>query len=282
MGTAPPPGFPGSSYSSQVFLDVQGTACDPTAYIQADSFLVVNVWSSIVGTVNIDVTQVDPQGRVVPALFTVKCTSDRSENTLTFPLTEGFLMNVAAFVGSPKQTGQTFIQIVLQKATGTARAMLCQGYINTRCWVAWPNGRIRQPSEGLGNMLSVTGTTPAAGADISEVVPTGAIWRLIAFKFSLTTSATVANRIPTLTIDDGTNSFFAEAAQQPITATTTALMNAVAGGVLAYTTSAGIAWPLPANLWLPSGFRIRTNTAAIQAADQYTAPQYLVEELISG
>jgi hypothetical protein len=40
--------------------------------------------------------------------------------------------------------------------------------------------------------------------------------------------------------------------------------------------------PVPFNIRLAAGARIKTVTAAIQAGDQYTAPQYLVREFLEG
>src|SRR4051794_36291420 len=50
---------------------------------------------------------------------------------------------------------------------------------------------------------TVTGPDPAAGAEILVTVPAGKWWLLRALRFTLVTSATVANRRPALTIDDG-------------------------------------------------------------------------------
>lgn len=129
-------------------------------------------------------------------------------------------------------------------------------------------------------MRSITGTNPAAAAEISETVPVGSRWKFKGMRAVLTTSATVANRNVTLTIDDGTNTILSGGAvyNQAASAAFTywfapGLTNSVQTSVIAQV-------PIPPTdtLILPSGYRIRTLTGALQAGDDWGAPQYLVEE----
>lgn len=126
---------------------------------------------------------------------------------------------------------------------------------------------------------SVAGTNPAAGLEISETVPTNAKWKLLSFRFSLVASATVATRSVRLTLDDGTNVFGSSDASLTQTASQT----------FAYTfgpsltpannaTSFGQTVGTPQDVILPAGYRIKTVTLAIQAGDDYSAPQYLVQD----
>lgn len=134
-------------------------------------------------------------------------------------------------------------------------------------------------TDGPGLIRSITGAVPSAGAEISETAPAGSRWELLAFAFSLTTSATVANRAEVLTLDDGANVFW----RVPMN------VNQTAGATWNYVHAQGFGSPtisqvlgmgamLPINNRLAAGYRIKTVTAAIQTGDQYTAPQYVVRE----
>src|SRR5207244_3905006 len=63
-------------------------------------------------------------------------------------------------------------------------------------------------TSGYQRLRSFLGTDQAAGSEISEVVPTGKFWRILAVRAQLVTSGTAGNRFPRLEIDDGTNIFY--------------------------------------------------------------------------
>jgi hypothetical protein len=139
--------------------------------------------------------------------------------------------------------------------------------------------RIQRASLPLRGLIrSITGTDPAANVEISETVPAGMRWVLLAFAATLVTDATVASRTPWLLIDDGV----------------TELANFAAIGITAASGSSRYSWSNKgfqdagmsngrfgssiATLILTAGFRIRTLTASFQAGDNWGAPQYLVEQ----
>jgi hypothetical protein len=134
-------------------------------------------------------------------------------------------------------------------------------------------------TEGPGLIRSITGATPAAGAEISETVPAGARWELLAFHTSFVTSAGVANRNPRLIIDDGTNIYARSATATTIAASLSPTLSFAQGyGAPTSTASGEFQLSLPIGLRLTAGHRLRTATISLQAADQYSAIQYLVRE----
>ena len=120
---------------------------------------------------------------------------------------------------------------------------------------------------------------PAAGADWSLTVPGGFRWRLVSLVGRLVTSATVANRYPTLTLSDGTTVF----ARVP------AITAAVASGTSFYWWAIGGGSYVPSTLttpqslwlpdmWLESGYVVNANTSALDATDQWSqVAAYVVE-----
>jgi len=128
---------------------------------------------------------------------------------------------------------------------------------------------------------AITGTDPAAGSEISETVPTNARWRVASFRFSLTTSATVADRYVQLVVDDGTTPIrWGDFSPSPQGASATWTYQASPGGV-EHTVRVGVVRiALPDNLVLPQGWRIRTSTANLQTDDDFGPPELIVEEWI--
>jgi hypothetical protein len=134
-----------------------------------------------------------------------------------------------------------------------------------------------------GILKPVTGTNPAAGAEISETVPTGKWWLLKSLSVLLVQGITQTPQ-PILTLDDGTNVFYeAFGASNAGAASTTARYTWAEG--LQLTAHIGATTNVHANgslppggILLPAGYRIKTVTVGIGANSDYGAPQLLVVE----
>lgn len=131
---------------------------------------------------------------------------------------------------------------------------------------------------GPGVLRVVTGTDPAANTEISETVPAGKMWRIISINFTLVTDGTAANRRPRLFFDDGTTEFYRVGSTQDHAASTTYVYTAAAQGASQSNNGNTVMLPLPPDLILGPGFRIRTSTASAQSTDNYGAPAIYVEE----
>lgn len=119
----------------------------------------------------------------------------------------------------------------------------------------------------------VTGTNPAANTEISETVPVGKYWQLLAVAFTMAQGAT-QTPLPSLLIDDGTTLIYqAPCASSAQNASVTARYFVAPGLTLgAGGANTVIGSPLPSGLVLPPGSRIRTSTAGIGANSDYGAP----------
>ena len=217
--------------------------------------------------------------RVVPS-------AARVMTTVVESLGQGWLLNFTAWPtsGNPNY-GEMWARVrVLRGRSGATSIIgtLAYGYVTLQQGISFPGTTFRNPLEGPGRIRSITGTDPAAGAEISETVPTGARWMLRAIAASFVTDATVANRFPVLKIDDGATVFYI--ADPPAAqAASNTLIYVSGSGVTRLTSVAGQpSWALPVGLILMAGSRIRTQTVGIVAGDNYGAPQLLVEEWLEG
>jgi hypothetical protein len=209
--------------------------------------------------------------------------SDRTVATSDIPLGRGWLqtLTVIASGGSPMYGGVFVCVDVIQGrgAGATTVGTLLQGFVTSGQRLAWPGTPLRSPTESTGAFRSVAGSDPAAGAEISETVPTGARWQVLAITATLVSDGTAANRRPRLTIDDGTTVYFVSPSGNTQTATQTIVYTWAIGAPLAATLNSSFnLHGLPAPHWLRAGHRIQTVTASIQAGDNWGAPQLWVEE----
>jgi len=173
--------------------------------------------------------------------------------------------------------GQVYARVAL-RIGGIALYRLCAGYVEGPRALTWPPGFHEPMVGGRGYLRTVTGTDPAAGSEISETVPTNARWRLLAIRFELVTSTTVATRRVNLVIDDGSDTIFERESPATQAADLTRRYNFAAVGYAETAfTSDDVVLGIPA-LILPQGYRVRTSTTNLQSGDNYGAPILMVEE----
>jgi hypothetical protein len=208
--------------------------------------------------------------------------SDRTAKQSIFITPEGWLLGLEIFASAASPfRGQTYVVVEIVRGLGSSATVLqtlAMGYLTAKEPLAYPGSPLQSSIEGRGWMRSFTGTNPAAGAESTETVPTGARWRLVGHFITLTTSATAATREFGLIIDDGVNTMLGSGPQIGQITTLVRAYNgflsnqraALGAGVL-------LPYPIPEAICL-AGWRIRTSTVAIQVGDDYTAPQLLVEE----
>jgi hypothetical protein len=147
--------------------------------------------------------------RPVPFKQTLTPATDRTASSVVVGIGDGWLLNAQAIVstGSPL-TGQCFARLsVVHGLTSVAEELFSLGadYVTSKQPMSYPGSGVLDSTDGAGAIRSITGTNPAAGAEISETVPAGARWEFLAMFFVLVTSATVASRLLTALFDDGAN-----------------------------------------------------------------------------
>jgi hypothetical protein len=213
--------------------------------------------------------------------------TDRTAKTTQISTPDGWLLGLNVFVtaGTPL-IGQCYVKVELVRGLGSGQLVsqvICAGYVTAKQPLTWPGGTSLSSVDGPGAVRAIVGASPGAGAEFSETVPTGARWELIALQATLVTNATVANRIPVLILDDGTNNDFASPMVGNEDASKTWVNAWGQGAASVFSTTAVCALgALPVNTRLIAGSRIRSLTTAIAAGDQWSAPKYIVREWIEG
>lgn len=273
-------------YNHLVYFRRQDVQPPGFEYVTRDDILLLSLWSPTASsTVQLSLRVLGPDGTIRPRFETLI-----GQTTGTVPLTlalqnmEGFLLS-AQVVSTNAPQGQAYVTLEIVRGRGssdaTRGALLLAGYPDQLRSIGYPETLPRSSIEGRGLMRIVTGAVPAAGADISDAVPAGRQWILRGARFQLTAAVAVANRIVSLMIDDGagniavesTVGFLQAAAVVELYSFAPGLAGVAGGGVV----SCGFAFE---SRLLP-GWLIRTRTQNVQAADQFTAAKYLVEEFIT-
>ncbi len=138
---------------------------------------------------------------------------------------------------------------------------------------------------GLAEKLQVNGTNPAANAEISEAVPAGKFWHVLSFSVSLAQGITQTPQ-PFLQIDDGTDIILEIPGSTAAQAVSTTCRYTWAPGLtltgqIGTTTGVRSCAPLPEDLILGPGYRIRTATIGLGANTDYAAGSLFVIEYAS-
>lgn len=256
-------------------------------FLTGDDHLRITSFNSAAGvTLAIEGRQYVPGKGIVALVERHVPNTDRTTASSVFTLAPGWLeaVQVRASVGTPRR-GQCFVIVELVRGAPNMTAIpvetILEGYVTDTSRRSGPHMPLELMPDGRGVIRSITGTDPAAGSEVSETVPTNARWCLLSFAVTLVTSAAAANRVPSLVFDDGALVHGRYPVRNNETATST-VVNSWGGGISAGAELNGVqvSAGLPVGVMLQGGHRIRTITAALDAGDNYGAPQYLVEEWI--
>lgn len=168
-------------------------------YTTGEEFLRVTSANSLTGvTIAIHGRWLDLTQTVQATAWTHTPHNDRTLVTTDFPLGQGALLNLTVFAsaGAPV-IGQTFVIVQLVRGVGAAAIVLgtlLQGYVTGTQQLAWPGSPIQDSISGGGYIRFIQGTKPGVGQLVTETVPTGARWELLAIGVEFDPDATDATR----------------------------------------------------------------------------------------
>lgn len=222
-----------------------------------------------------------PDGTIVPNQWTRVVAGQRNATYTPIPLPECFILAISLTANTDSTMRGCFGQIIISRGQpniGVISQVLASGFCCSTLAISWPSGVNTNNVDCAGNIRNITGTTPAAGAEISESVPANARWLLISIRLLLTTTATAGNRQIVIRITDGVTIFYEGEAASAMPPSTALAAVFAAGGVSKAAALVVSTNPLPSPLILNQAWQIKTLTGSIAAGDQYSAPQYAVEE----
>lgn len=262
---------------------------------EGQTALEVNVWSTMnLQDIRLRMTQQLPDGSIQTYERTLRTSNNVSPigstqyDQFVILLTECFILalTLSTDVNGSAGHGRIYAQVSIRKNDDASQAkpeqLICSGYVTGFKPLAFPSSlSVRSPWEGPPRIKTIVITDPAAGAEMTQAVPNGVVWKIKALYFVLTTDVTVANRFVNVVFSNGINDF------AYLVYPTVQPASLVRGYTLAlgcgYSTPPGDRQQMQApDLYLPGGYVFRTVTGNMQAADAYSTIACQVEEYIAG
>ena len=276
--TQPKEEFQVRSASSAVRYDFQEVLPPAQSTITVDDLLQVQCTSgNSFATFLINVRILGLDGLVHPLQFSVTTVTAFIPVFKTFQLMEGYLLSLTVVTTANfNEINPNFAVVSLVRIANSnisQYSALCSGYVSGRTAIGWPTCPPQPQLSGMGQVMInsiLTVTTPGAGADFIYTMPGAARIQIRSISALFTTAATVANRTPSLVLDDGSfvygmfpsgNTEVATNAVQYTWADSTPIAPVFDNKVIA---------PLASGVQLPPGHRVRSLTTGIQAGDTWT------------
>ncbi len=270
----------------QIELRRHGVLPPAPLWVDANDILQLQCRNSLTGAqLQVSARLMQPDGKITTPQFTLSPTADRTINSATQALYEGYLLgaSVAAIGGTVPTRGQTYSALKVNRMPAPSNLthyLLGADYVSGTLALEWPFGRTIGAIEGPGVLRSIAGTAPAAGADVTQTVPTNARWKVRAVEATLVTSAVAGNRNPRLQVTDGVNVLYTLDVSEVVAAGTTFPLVWIMGYPISPSPSPAGSRPFPTDSPVFGGWVIRTNTTGILGGDQWSAVRFFVEEWI--
>jgi len=308
----PGPQWPGEFESASipniVTFGFKNVAPPSPIYIQRDDVLVIDAISSVVETITVNVRLllvpfeqggqpdqsagaptsrgVIARGVIEPIQRAISLPTAYTPVFTQIPLTEGYLLAISGIGTAVSERGMSWVRAFLVRGaaafpTPSTFETLFSDYVTASHPCGWPAGRNLFPTEGPGNLKTVSIGNPAAGADWIYTPSSATRTQFLSFDAQLVTSAAVANRIPRIQFIDSLGNLVAQCPPNAVIAASQTVQ--VTGYSDAMNTTADpstVVIGLPGQAWLERNGQFKSNTVAIQAADQWSNIQIQVFEWI--
>jgi hypothetical protein len=248
----------------------------PTSlYVTLDDVIRFQAWAPLATTtVQFSIRMMAPDGQIIPVFYQIPVLANGVTPTLkAITNLEGFIVSMSAELLTGL-AGSVWVNVVIERGLGsgdlTQGLNLLQGYPSLTDTLSWPQAPPVKSidARALANVVAVG--NPAAGNDYSIIVPAGVNWLVRSIRMQFVTGAGVANRFVTLRVDDGLGNIFADISGGTVQAASLTFLYTFANGLPVSANNNVFTNGLPTEMRLPGGFRIRTVTTAIQAADQFS------------
>lgn len=274
---------PGSGYQHIIQFATKGVQPPSPVYIGVNDSLQLFAFSvNVFGPVLLELRLLLPDGTIQVQEESLTVTTAFTALTKNVRLAEGYLLSVSVSTSNTSVThGSLFVAVRILRGfppAGTFAYTLTQGYITPNAALSWPFGTQQFPTDQQGGLRGVSVANPAAGADWSLVVPANLRWSILGVQATLVTNATVANRAPSLQIQDPVGHGYDVTAPGAQAASQTIIWNWTPGGpektIVGVDASATLGVPTKVGpAWV-----IRTVTSLLQAGDQWSTISLVFEE----
>lgn len=290
-----PPAVPEPSVGAQrpqaLITYAEGQVPPPSAlYVGVNDLLELKTWSDFGGgfAAILDIRLLLPDGTIQIQQENVLNSGGRATTINTFKLAEGFLLSIAVRTTQNTLTrGSSYASVSILRTISAGSSLtlnLAKGYVTFFSPVAWPAIAPDFAGQRPGQMLIIPTSNPAAGADFLITVPAGVRWRIIGLRASLVTAVAVATREVVLAFGQTPIVIYAAICPATQAASLTTLYSWGAGVTTLLTvngqTGLNASISIPNDLWLATPMTIASSTQNIQAADQWSNINMLVEECL--
>lgn len=282
---AAPEEFPFVTLAPEVSFATSQVQPPSECYISPDDFLRISTWNAQAGvSLMVHARILRPDGQIAQNLWTYTPTSAAAESAWQQCLAEGFLLTLSVHTAQA-YAGACYVRVMLARgaipgAWPVAQTMVA-GYVVRGSTLSWPYPRYVGPCEGPGRPRIIVGTDPAPVGQIFEVVPAGVRWKLLSIFAALDTSAVAANRYVMLMLASPAAMWWVAS---PLVAQVASRRGnyswAIGADARVSVLPEWIQDRLPDRITLGAGWLFWTNVVNMQAGDNWTAPQYYVEEWV--
>lgn len=194
---------------------------------------------------------------------------DRTTETFSMTVPTGKIVGISVTTEPGAKRGQIYVRLFIRR-NGRIHLRLGRGYVyDLGDWAMGQNDE-PGPGGGEGNIRSIQIADPAAGVELSETVPTNALWRPVSLVAPVVGGA--ADFFPTLDITDGTNVKWRSKA---VTVTGAASETNIYSRGSAFVEASLSTIPL-VDILMPEAYVI--STGSITGDDDYGVGELLVEE----
>lgn len=252
-------------------------------YLDNNDRLVVEATSSVVATVfRVQLRILRPGEGILEWRQDITIEAFRITQVSVFALPEGFLLGLDVSTPEIAVGGSwNYAQVGLARGPGGTPDVfhgLAQGYIDGPYSLFWPGGVYRLPSDGVGLSIFSPSLDPAAGTEASVAVRSNAAWLVRNIAVTLVTDATAVSRRFILTVTRSGVQIFATAAGTVQNASLTFTYHVASWGESGGDRNGQILVNWPPDLRLRAGDVLATETALLQAGDDYGAMTVTADE----
>lgn len=232
--------------------------------------------------INIMVRFLRKDGLVRNMQFRHSLTNDRTLQTDTYQLTDGWILSVGlALADGAALRGECFVQLKVQHGSRydeQSYQTLVSDYVYESFGISYPGLPLRSSLDGGGAFKYFSPAAASPGDDTEWTVDSNTRVRILSFSIRLVTNATVANRLMIIAGTRGVTTLFqlTVASVQPASVTIDYHFNVGEGSANQVSTFANTSFP--PNLVLLAGDKLVTQVENIQGTDNLSFQNIYAEQ----